>query len=177
MEHHTPTLASPPDTTTSPPGVAGKRTHSKTDTIKSREREGSEAIDAAMLSAKLREFKEDARSREVTPGGSPSRKRPKLYADRSVKQNSSLERHWLSFSDDCGATGDDMFGATQHANIFHATGSFQSVMDKTSRPISVYYPMKCLQVRLQDRNDVRRMESYISREVCLEALLAVNVGS
>jgi hypothetical protein len=90
MEHHTPTLASPPDTTTSPPAFAGKRTHSKTDTIKSREREGSEAIDAAMLSAKLNEFKDDARSREVTPGGSPSRKRPRLYADRLVKQNSSL---------------------------------------------------------------------------------------
>lgn len=117
MQHHTPTLASPPDTTTSPPGIVGKRTHSKTDTIKSREREGSEAIDAAMLSAKLNEFKEDARSREVTPGGSPSRKRPRLYADRSVKQNSSLDRHSPSSSDDNGETGDDMCVATQHANL------------------------------------------------------------
>lgn len=90
MEHHTPTLASPPDTTISPPGIAGKRTHSKSDAIKAQDREGSESIDAAVLSAKLKEFKEDARSREVTPGGSPSRKRPRLYADRSV-----LESHHL----------------------------------------------------------------------------------
>ena len=95
MDHHAPTLSSPPDTTTSPPGLIGKRTHSKTDTIRSREREGSEAIDAAALSAKLKEFKEDVRSREVTPGGSPSRKRPRLYADRSVDKTYQL-RHSLS---------------------------------------------------------------------------------
>ncbi|MCJ1251803.1 substrate-specific activator of APC-dependent proteolysis [Trapelia coarctata] len=91
MEHHTPTLASPPDTTTSAPGAIGKRTHSKADTIKSRSREGSEAIDAAVLSAKLKEFKEDARSREVTPGGSPSRKRPRLYADRFIPERSGQD--------------------------------------------------------------------------------------
>jgi hypothetical protein len=65
----------------------------------------------------------------------------------------------------------------QHANISHSTGSFQSAADKICRPTSVFCPMKCLQVLLQDRNDVRRMESYISREVCLEARLAVNAGS
>ena len=84
MEHYTPTLASPPDTTSPPFMVNSKRDHSHGDNLSTREREGSEAVDANLLSERLKEFKEGARSREITPSGSPSRKRPRLYADRSV---------------------------------------------------------------------------------------------
>lgn len=176
MEHHTPTLASPPDTTTSPPGAIGKRTHSKTDTIRYREREGSETIDAAVLSAKLKEFKEDARSREVTPGGSPSRKRPRLYADRSVKKTAYLRYNHYFFYD-LGKKGDDIMCNEQCADISGSTGSFQSAADKTYRPTLVFFPMKCLQALLRDQSGARRMESCTFREVRLEASLVVNGGS
>ena len=84
MEHYTPTLVSPPDTTTPPYAAIGKRNHSSGEAFNRHRTEGSEAIDAAALSDRLKEFKDDPRARQVTPTGSPSRKRPRLYADRSV---------------------------------------------------------------------------------------------
>ena len=74
------------------------------------QREGSEAVDAAALSERLKEFKDDARVREVTPSGSPSRKRPRIYGDRSVTLIMLLpvstimsgESHTITF---CGSLG------------------------------------------------------------------------
>ena len=84
MDRYTPTLVSPPDITTPPYVATTKRNHSNGESLNSHQRDGSEAIDAAALSDRLEEFKHEARVREVTPSGSPSRKRPRLYADRSV---------------------------------------------------------------------------------------------
>ena len=91
IERHTPNLASPPDTTSPPFMITTKRNHSNGDPLADREREGSEAVDANLLSERLKEFKDGARSREITPSGSPSRKRPRLYADRSVTQSSPAD--------------------------------------------------------------------------------------
>ena len=43
---------------------------------------GGEAIDPVALKNALKDFEEAGRSRDVTPGGSPSRKRQRVYGDR-----------------------------------------------------------------------------------------------
>lgn len=48
------------------------------------ERAGSEPIDPTALSKALRDVDDAGRSRERTPGASPSRKRQRIYGDRSV---------------------------------------------------------------------------------------------
>ena len=48
------------------------------------ERAGSEPVDAPALSKALKDYEEAGRVREVTPGASPSRKRQRIYGDRSV---------------------------------------------------------------------------------------------
>jgi len=43
---------------------------------------GAEAIDPTALNKALRDFEDAGRHRDVTPGGSPSRKRQRVYGDR-----------------------------------------------------------------------------------------------
>jgi cell division cycle 20-like protein 1 (cofactor of APC complex) len=44
---------------------------------------GADAIDPNALSkALLKEFEDAGRARDITPGGSPSRKRQRVYCDR-----------------------------------------------------------------------------------------------
>ncbi|MCJ1395745.1 substrate-specific activator of APC-dependent proteolysis [Xylographa bjoerkii] len=106
MEHYTPTLVSPPDTTTPPYATIGKRNHSNGEALNGPRREGSEAIDAAALSDKLKEFKDDLRAREVTPSGSPSRKRPRLYADRFIpdRNGQDLQANFSLLPDEVSPT-------------------------------------------------------------------------
>jgi len=43
---------------------------------------GGEAIDPTALKKALKDFEDAGRQRDVTPGGSPSRKRQRVYGDR-----------------------------------------------------------------------------------------------
>ena len=82
IEHpQSPSLVSPP-TIDTPPPATGKHVHPNGGNVHGREREGSEAISADALSKALKEFEEAGRTRERTPGGSPSRKRQRIYGDR-----------------------------------------------------------------------------------------------
>ena len=76
-----PTLISP-DTQTPP--AATKRDHNVFST-NGAERAGSEPVDPAVLSKVLKDMEDSGRVRERTPGASPSRKRQRIYGDRSVK--------------------------------------------------------------------------------------------
>lgn len=73
-------LTSPPHTKTPPPG-SGNRSHANGNNINRHERALSEAIDPSALSRALEEV---GRTRERTPGGTPSRKRQRVYGDRLV---------------------------------------------------------------------------------------------
>ena len=84
----TATLSSPPGTKTPPPDIS-KRSHANGNNINGHERAASDAIDPDALSRALKDFEDAGRTRERTPGGSPSRKRQRVYGDRSVTSISS----------------------------------------------------------------------------------------
>ena len=73
-----------PSTEASTPLLAhgAKRAHSNGTMGRSRDRDGSEAVDPDSLSKALQDFKEAGSTREHTPSGSPSRKRQRIYGDR-----------------------------------------------------------------------------------------------
>ncbi|MCJ1254742.1 substrate-specific activator of APC-dependent proteolysis [Lignoscripta atroalba] len=97
IEHpQSPSLVSPP-TIDTPPPATGKHVHPNGGNVHGREREGSEAISADALSKALKEFEEAGRTRERTPGGSPSRKRQRIYGDRFIPNREGQDLH-ASFS-------------------------------------------------------------------------------
>lgn len=75
---------SPPDIKT-PPSLTGKRNHLNGSLAHGNDRAGSEPIDPSALSKALKDFEEAGNIRERTPGGSPSRKRQRIYGDRLVE--------------------------------------------------------------------------------------------
>jgi len=81
---HTPTLVSPPHSKT-PPTATSKRNHLKAQGSNGVERAGSEPLDPNALSKRLKEMEDAGQVRERTPGASPSRKRQRIYGDRSVE--------------------------------------------------------------------------------------------
>ena len=80
---HAPTLVSP-DTKTPP--AATKRNSTNGLGTNGAERMGSEPVDSTALTKAL---EDTGRVRERTPGASPSRKRQRVYGDRSVKGRGS----------------------------------------------------------------------------------------
>jgi cell division cycle 20-like protein 1 (cofactor of APC complex) len=87
---NTPPVATPPRTSTPPLGAAerrksDKRAHEGTG-ARGERASGTPVADAidpnALSKALLKEFEEGGRPRETTPGGSPSRKRQRVYGDR-----------------------------------------------------------------------------------------------
>lgn len=84
-----PPVATPPRSTT-PPAVGEKRKSDKKVTGEESSRNdrssaisGADLIDPNVLSkALLKEFEDAGRHRDITPGGSPSRKRQRVYGDR-----------------------------------------------------------------------------------------------
>jgi hypothetical protein len=86
---NTPPVATPPRTATPPPG-AEKRKSERNATEQNGARRDSaagalkaEAVDPNALSkALLKEFEDAGKHRDITPGGSPSRKRQRVYGDR-----------------------------------------------------------------------------------------------
>ena len=82
-DSRSPALASPPLIKT-PPLVTGKRNHLNGGLALIKDRAGSEPIDPGALSKAFKEFEDVGNMRERTPGGSPSRKRQRMHADRLV---------------------------------------------------------------------------------------------
>lgn len=80
-----PALTSIPGTKT-PPHASDNRSHANGNIINGHDRAVSEAVDPGALS---RALEEAGRTRERTPGGSPSRKRQRVYGDRSVDSSPS----------------------------------------------------------------------------------------
>ena len=60
-------------------------------TVNGADRAGSEPIDPTALSKALKDFEDAHRTRDRTPGASPSRKRQRIYGDRSVQPVESRE--------------------------------------------------------------------------------------
>lgn len=78
-----PALTSPPGIKTPPP-ASGNRIHANGNNVRGHERAVSEAVDPGALTRALKDFEGAGRIRERTPGGSPHRKRQRVYGDRSV---------------------------------------------------------------------------------------------
>ena len=80
---NTPPVGTPPRGTTPPPQAEKRRSDKKTNE-QNGVRSGADAINPNALSkALMKEFEEAGRHRDLTPGGSPSRKRPRFNnADR-----------------------------------------------------------------------------------------------
>ena len=71
--------------TRTPTRALSKRIHTNGNVISGADRAGSEPIDPAALSKALKDFEDARRTRDRTPGASPSRKRQRIYGDRSVQ--------------------------------------------------------------------------------------------
>jgi cell division cycle 20-like protein 1, cofactor of APC complex len=78
---NTPPVGTPPRSATPPPQAEKRKSDRKT--TEEGVRSGADAIDPnALNKALMKEFDDAGRHRDITPGGSPSRKRQRLYGDR-----------------------------------------------------------------------------------------------
>jgi cell division cycle 20-like protein 1 (cofactor of APC complex) len=78
---NTPPVGTPPRSATPPPQAEKRKSDRKT--TEEGVRSGADAIDPTALNkALMKEFDDAGRHRDITPGGSPSRKRQRLYGDR-----------------------------------------------------------------------------------------------
>lgn len=75
----TPTLISPAETKTPPTATATRNQAAFPITAYDGT---SEPVDASALQRALEQYDQGGRTRERTPGASPSRKRPRIYGDR-----------------------------------------------------------------------------------------------
>lgn len=144
-DSHAPTLVSPPGTKTPPSGV-DKRTHIASKIMNGSKRAGSEPVDPSALSKALRDF-ERAGSREPTPGASPSRKRQRVYGDRSVVETCLCK------------------GSKRLTRVSISLDLSQTEKAKISRQASVSYTMMHRRLRPQKQRGGRPMVSYTSSEV------------
>jgi cell division cycle 20-like protein 1, cofactor of APC complex len=84
---NTPPVNTPPRAMT-PPQATEKRRIERSGTVDSGARsERSKTMEAAidpnaLSKALMKEFEDTGRTRDITPGGSPSRKRQRIYGDR-----------------------------------------------------------------------------------------------
>ena len=172
---HTSTLVSPDINT---PPAATKRNPTNGHITNGAERAGSEPVDAIALGKALKDMEDAGRVRERTPGASPSRKRQRVYGDRSVKYQQLkfssvlgvLKRIILASlvismirrisQADCATARIGMeVDASLHLDLF------PTEKVKTSRLASAYY---MTMHRLQHHREQRKgllMESSISRKV------------
>ncbi|KAI9657575.1 MAG: substrate-specific activator of APC-dependent proteolysis [Trizodia sp. TS-e1964] len=103
MDPRTPTIISPPGDRTPPlqTTTMGKRNH--IDGLSSGSRDKAlDYIDPDALSKALKEFEQAGRDRERTPGGSPSRKRQRVYGDRFIpnREGQDLSASYSLLHDD-----------------------------------------------------------------------------
>lgn len=75
----TPTPLSPPRSKT-PPTITGKRAHSRAQSASVIHRSGSAPVNPSALNKALKQMEDAGRRREITPAGSPQRKRQKTFA-------------------------------------------------------------------------------------------------
>ena len=83
---NTPPVATPPRSTTPPPATEKRKSDRKSneENVARGDRDtGATSIDPNVLTkALMKEFEDAGRQRDITPGGSPSRKRQRVYGDR-----------------------------------------------------------------------------------------------
>jgi cell division cycle 20-like protein 1 (cofactor of APC complex) len=78
---NTPPVATPPRSVTPPPQAEKRKSDRKT--TEEGVRSSADVMDPnALNKALMKEFDDAGRHRDITPGGSPSRKRQRLYGDR-----------------------------------------------------------------------------------------------
>ncbi|GAB7358535.1 hypothetical protein MBLNU230_g2598t1 [Neophaeotheca triangularis] len=77
-EHRQPSSTMSPPAPKEPQTHTGKRSHSKATGANGAPRSGSEPVNSAALSKALRQVEDAGKRREITPSGSPSRKRQKV---------------------------------------------------------------------------------------------------
>lgn len=75
----TPTMLSPPRSKT-PPTITGKRAHSRHLSASAANRSGSAPVNPTALNRALKQMEDAGRRRDITPAGSPQRKRQKTFA-------------------------------------------------------------------------------------------------
>ena len=127
---HSLDLASPTETTI-PPLSLGKRAHAVGHNVNGAERAGSESIDANALTQALKDFEDARRTRDSTPTASPSRKRQRIYGDRSVF---SLERaSILQRPEILSGTTIQTFFCTLHTMIMTVLHFFLSLDERNSK--------------------------------------------
>ena len=97
---NTPPIISPPRSKT-PPLAITKR-NAVNGQMAGHERAASESLDPVVLSRALKEFEDGGRQRERTPGGSPSRKKQKVYGDRFIpnREGQDLQASFSLLHDD-----------------------------------------------------------------------------
>ncbi|RDW84531.1 putative meiosis-specific APC activator protein AMA1 [Coleophoma cylindrospora] len=147
---NTPPIGTPPRGRTPPP--ATKRASGRT-TIVEGGAQGSrgsgsirnDAIDPTQLSkALLREFEDAGRQRDITPGGSPSRKRQRVYGDRFIpnREGQDLQASFSLLHDEGSPAtpskqkkrtphGELHFQKTEEANRTYATILRSEMFDTT----------------------------------------------
>lgn len=76
---HTPAMLSPPRSKT-PPTITGKRAHSRHQSASAVNRSGSAPVNPSALNRALKQMEDAGRRRDITPAGSPQRKRQKTFA-------------------------------------------------------------------------------------------------
>jgi cell division cycle 20-like protein 1 (cofactor of APC complex) len=79
---NTPPVGTPPRIRTPPPKAVGFANERSAGSSRTAHERSTSQVDPNMLSKALMKEFEEGRTREVTPGGSPSRKRQRVYGDR-----------------------------------------------------------------------------------------------
>lgn len=147
-------IVSPPGSKT-PPSMPAKKTllFPEPSAERQKSRTGSEPVDADALSVALKEYEEAGRRRERTPGTSPSRKRQRVYGDRYVV--------WLLCSE---SEGYNLVLATALTSV--ASGSYQTVMVKTCRQLTICSMKMAVRPLHPGRKSAAHSPSCTSRRVC-----------
>ncbi|KAL4796997.1 WD40-repeat-containing domain protein [Aspergillus venezuelensis] len=114
-------IVSPPGSRT-PPSMPSKTTlfYPESSGAQRTRRHTSGAIDPNALTRALKEYDDAGRSRERTPGASPSRKRQRVYGDRfiPVREGQDLQATYsLLHEDGCPATPSKTKKRTSHSEL------------------------------------------------------------
>ncbi|RFU31788.1 hypothetical protein B7463_g4550, partial [Scytalidium lignicola] len=148
---NTPPLGTPRRTATPPPAIEKRRSEKKNneENIMRSSRAGASTNDAidpnALNKALLKEFEEaGSRHRDITPGGSPSRKRQRVYGDRFIpnREGQDLQASFSLLHDDGSPAtpskqkkrtphGELHFQKTEEANRTYSTLLRAEIFDTT----------------------------------------------
>ena len=144
---HSTSLGSKLESRTPPPTTVKRHTNDHPSAEPTRA--GSEHVNATLLSKALENVEEPnghSRSRERTPAGSPSRKRQRIYGDRSVRLNWSYQKSRLKCT--------------------NLAGSSLIVRDEIYMQVTAFFMTIAPRQLLLNREDEHLMASSIFRGVC-----------